>query len=88
MRAAKVLRNGYPKLSALVDTGQRAVSAAAPLASLGHENLEKALADRAQQLADRQPRRGRLTPVPTPLHRAGPGAFGRMLLWVEARALD
>ena len=83
--------------SRLVDAGELAVSAAARLALLGPENQEKVLAERAQQLADRPPRRGRLRPVPTPLHRASPGAFGvlgkdaeedRMLLWVETRALS
>ena len=82
---------------ALVDTGELAVSAAARLASLGHENQEKALAERAQQLADRPPRRGCLPAASAPVHRAGPGAFGvlgkdadkdRMLLWVETRALS
>ena len=95
--AAKVLRQGCAKLIALVDAGELAVSAAARLASLGHEDQEKALAERARQLAGRTPRRGRLSPVPTPLHRAGAGAFGvlgkdadngRILLWVEPCALS
>jgi len=95
--AAKVLRNGCAKLIALVDAGELAVSAAARLASLGHEDLEKALAERAQQLAGRRLRRGRLCPLPTPPFRASPGAFGvlgkdadkdRMLLWVETHALS
>ena len=68
-----------------------AVSAAARLASLGHENQEKALAERAQQLAGRPPQRGRLPAACAPLRRPCPGAFGvlgkdadkdRMLLWV------
>jgi hypothetical protein len=97
MHAAKVLRCGCPKLIALVDTGELAVSAAARLASRGHEDQEKALAKRAQRLADRPPRRERLAPVPTPLFRAGLGDFGvlgkdvdheRMLIWVETRALS
>ena len=97
MHAAKVLRHGCAKLIALVDAGELAVSAAARLASLGHENQEKALAERAQQLADRPSRRGRLPADCAPVYRAGPGAFGvlgkdadkdRMLLWVETRALS
>ena len=95
--AAKVLRHGCDKLIELVDTGELAVSAAARLASLSHENQEKALVERAQQLASRPPRRGRLPAPSAPLHRACPGAFGvlgkdadkdRMLLWVETRALS
>jgi len=97
VHAAKVLRHGCPKLIALVDAGGIAVSAAAHLSSLGHENQEKALADRAREIAERPPRRGRrFLPVPTPIFQAGPGSFGllgkeadqdRMLLWVETRAL-
>lgn len=94
MRAAKVLHHGCAKLIQLVDTGEMAVSAAARLASLGHENQEKALAER---LVARPSWRDRLPALSAPVHRAGPGAFGvlgkdadqdRMLLWVETRALD
>jgi hypothetical protein len=97
VHAAKVLHHGCEKLIKLVDTGELAVSAAARLASLGHENQEKALAERAQQLAERPSRRGHLPPASAPVYRAGPGAFGvlgkdadedRMLLWVETRALN
>ena len=93
--AARVLHHGCDKLIALVDAGELAVSAAARLASLGHDNQEKVLAERAQQLADRPHQRGRLPAASAPVHRACPGAFGvlgkdadkdRMLLWVETRA--
>ena len=94
--AAKVLRQGCEKLIALVDSGDLAVSAAARLAMLAHEKQEKALAERAQQLADR-PRRGRFLTGSAPVYRPCPSAFGvlgkdrdkdRMLLWVETRALS